>query len=76
MISVLIPVFNKNVLELIQELSRQLQDNNLEGEIIAYDDASEMSYKQINRQVASLYSVRYDESEKNLGRIEMRRLLA
>ena len=45
MISILIPVFNASVHELVQELSKQLDDGQVEGEILVYDDKFYPRYK-------------------------------
>ena len=76
MISILIPVFNADVHALVQELSHQLKSLNVEGEILVYDDFSEIFFKDHNRHITSLKNVFYKELEKNYGRIGIRELLA
>jgi glycosyltransferase involved in cell wall biosynthesis len=76
MISVLIPVFNAQVHELVQELSNQLNNLSIEGEILVYDDCSDTFFKEPNRIVASLKSVAYKELDKNYGRAGIRQALA
>ena len=76
MISILIPVYNVTVYSLVQELSEQLDDLNLKGEIIVFDDGSNDLYKVQNRSVTSLKHVFYQELDKNYGRIRIRQLLA
>jgi glycosyltransferase involved in cell wall biosynthesis len=76
MISILIPVFNTNAYSLIQELSFQLNLMEIEGEILVYDDFSDLSFKVKNKSIVALKNVFYKELEKNVGRIGIRRLLA
>lgn len=76
MISILVPVFNTEVSELVRELVCQLQAGKLSGEIIVYDDASDANYKMANQALAYLPGVVYIESPVNNGRIAIRKLLA
>ncbi len=76
MISILIPVFNRDINELVQALSKQLRLLNNSGEIIVMDDGSEPHYKSLNIKAAGIESVRYVESEANVGRIRIRQRLA
>ena len=76
MISVLIPVFNKNIFELVLELSRQLKQNNAGGEIIVFDDHSDFEFREANREIISLEAVSYKELDENYGRIKIRQLLS
>ena len=75
MISILIPVFNAHVHLLVQELSIQLNNSGIEGEILVYDDFSDESFKAQNRVVSFLGKVTYKEFEKNYGRVAIRQLL-
>ena len=76
MISILIPVFNASVHELVQELSKQLDDGQVEGEILVYDDCSQPRFKKHNAAIGSIKYVFYKELEQNYGRVEIRKLLA
>lgn len=76
MISILIPVFNVRVYKLVQELSKQLVDFSIEGEILVYDDFSEAGFKSPNSAVKFIKHVTYKELDKNYGRVEIRKLLA
>lgn len=76
MISILIPVYNRDVLQLASTLSSQLSAINTPGEIIMLDDGSEQSFRQANAGSSSLPHVKYFESGKNAGRIRVRQLLA
>lgn len=76
MISVLIPVFNRNVNELVYVLSKQLKLLNNSAEIIVMDDGSEAYYKNLNCKLAGIEFVQYVESDTNHGRIYCRQKLA
>ena len=49
MISILIPVFNFETVSLVNELSQQLQELDIPGEILAFDDFSTPSCRSINK---------------------------
>jgi GT2 family glycosyltransferase len=76
MLSILIPVYNFNVLELVKSLNSQAQQAKIDFEIIVVDDASHEKYKKINRQTTRLQHVRYLEEKTNLGRSRIRNKLA
>jgi glycosyltransferase involved in cell wall biosynthesis len=76
MISVLIPVYNTNVIPLISELTRQLNNLHIQGEIIVFDDNSLPAYREINKPVTNLPQVVYKELKQNQGRTAIRQLLA
>jgi hypothetical protein len=76
MISVLIPVFNVDIRQLVLELHKQLSQLSIPGEILVYDDFSEESFKKKNREIQSLLNISYKELRSNSGRVQMRKLLA
>ena len=76
MLSVLIPIYNWDVTNLIKELHEQLSDSGVAFEIIAADDASEESYHQQNQSIASRQGVTYIRYVENLGRSKLRNSLA
>lgn len=76
MLSILIPVFNYDVRQLVHELRRQAGSFSAEWEILCFDDGSEQSWKAKNRQLDALPGVRYRELPENLGRSRIRNLLA
>jgi len=76
MISILIPVFNTSVQELVTALHDQMHHLSLPGEIIVYDDFSAENFKATNRTIVSLENVIYKELDKNMGRSRIRTLLA
>lgn len=76
MISILIPVYNRNVNQLASTLSSQLSATNQPGEIILLDDGSGAEYRKANAATANLPHVKYIEAGTNHGRVRIRQLLA
>ncbi|UCH13842.1 MAG: glycosyltransferase family 2 protein [Bacteroidales bacterium] len=76
MLSILIPVYNFDVIELIENLDSQARKAKIDFEIIAVDDASEDKYKTKNRKINTLPNVRYFEESQNNGRARVRNKLA
>jgi glycosyltransferase involved in cell wall biosynthesis len=76
MISILIPIYNCNVNQLVSNLKAQADVLNKEYEIICLDDHSDESFKRINRSVSAYEHVSYTELNENIGRSKIRNLLA
>jgi len=76
MLSVLIPVYNFDVRDLVKTLSFQAQNLNISFEIIVIDDASDEKYKKLNSIISDYSGVKYFEEEINLGRSKIRNKLA
>jgi glycosyltransferase involved in cell wall biosynthesis len=76
MLSVLVPVYNFDVRELIRSLSDQAIDSKVPFEIIVIDDASREEFKKLNRELQDLKNVTYLEESENLGRSRIRNKLA
>jgi glycosyltransferase involved in cell wall biosynthesis len=76
MLSVLIPVYNFNVYELVETLSNQADKMDRPFEIVVIDDASIPEYRKCNRGIKSLKGVTYIEEKENLGRSKIRNKLA
>lgn len=76
MLSILLPVFNFDVRELVKTLHFQSVNAGIDFEIIVIDDASKEKSKLINREISSLKSVNYIEESTNLGRSKIRNKLA
>lgn len=76
MISILIPIYNWDCRQLIQDLSDQCLRSQLEFEILCFDDGSKTDYKIINREISTLLNVSYVELKKNIGRSAIRNRLA
>ena len=75
MLSILIPIYNFDITQLVVELKKQI--NNLDNtvEIIAFDDHSS-HYIEKNKKTAQKYNLNYDYLERNLGRSRIINLLA
>lgn len=76
MLSVLIPIFNFEVLDSIQTLAQQAKACNIPFEILCVDDGSEAKYKSANRAISKIEHVQYKELDENIGRTKIRNLLA
>ena len=75
-LSVLIPVYNWDVRELVKSLAMQIADWPGPVEIILFDDFSTEIFRQSNRILALLPNVRYQELPRNVGRAKIRNQLA
>lgn len=74
MLSILIPVYNFDVRQLVADLKAQCEEAGQPFEIICFDDLSISKYQEINSGVKSS-NVEYIELEKNLGRSAIRNAL-
>ena len=72
MLSVNIPVYNIEVVDLVNDLHQQATNLNIDFEIRVYDDGSDEIFKSLNRIIKSKSNVVYLEMEKNLGRAGIR----
>ena len=76
MLSILIPVYNYNIVTLVTQLYRQctiIKDFNFE--ILVFDDGSQLFHKE-NNYVNTLENCTYTILERNIGRSAIRNLLA
>ncbi|MBA7537781.1 hypothetical protein ES705_35380 [subsurface metagenome] len=76
MLSILIPVFNHNVVELVKTLREQGLKLEVPFEIIVLDDASDPQYVSENKITGHWNNVKYFSVKKNLGRSAARNKLA
>ena len=77
MLSVLIPVFNYDVTQLVRDIAGQLNALSIAFEIRVYDDCStNEALKSANEPITELPNVVYKNLEKNLGFCNIRNLLA
>jgi len=76
MLSVLIPVYNSNVVSLVTTIHTQAVSAALPFEIILLDDCSSAFIREHNQPVVSLPCVRYYELKSNAGRARIRNMLA
>jgi len=76
MISVLIPVYNYNIVALVTHIHTQLQLCNVAFEIICLDDASTSDMINENDSISNLEFTSYLKSKENLGRTNARQYLS
>jgi GT2 family glycosyltransferase len=72
MISVCIPIYNFDISQLLEEISKQSNQIDAPNEIILIDDCSSEAYKKLNK--ISCKKQTYIELDKNVGRAEIRNL--
>lgn len=75
MLSILIPVYNFNVVELVKELDSQAAEAFIDYEIRVYEDGSQQFTKE-NSTLSDLEFCHYKMLPKNIGRSAIRNLLA
>ena len=76
MLSILIPVYNYDICDLVKTLSRQAVKSKIPFEIVLIDDASDDEFRKINSKTSDLEGVVYYQEEMNLGRSKIRNKLA
>ncbi|WP_163516610.1 glycosyltransferase family 2 protein [Gelidibacter japonicus] len=77
MISVLIPVYNYNIIPLVKDLHRQLTEAGIVFEILAHDDGStNQAIIESNQSINNLEYTSYHILNQNIGRSAVRNLLA
>ena len=75
MLSVLIPIYNKDVSKLVLEIHSQLNQSRAAFEIILLDDSSAPEYFQMNQSLSGLDSVKIIVNETNIGISKSRKKL-
>ena len=76
MLSILIPVYNFNVVPLVNELHKQATRESFPFEIILLDDCSSDLLRGQNKDLGNLPGVRFLELDCNIGRARIRNRLA
>ena len=76
LISICIPIYDFNVVDLVHTLLRQADSCGVAVEILAFDDRSQRYYEEANRVLRSEPRVRYLALLENLGRSRIRNRLA
>jgi glycosyltransferase involved in cell wall biosynthesis len=76
MLSVLIPVYNFDVRDLVKCLCTQAAALGTPYEILVLDDASHEDFLILNRETSAYPGVKYLEERKNLGRSKIRNKMA
>ena len=75
-LSILIPVYNRDVTLLVSSLAKLIAKEKIISEIILLDDASEPDIDLLNSKLAEGGIIYYFRNQTNLGRENTRRLLA
>jgi glycosyltransferase involved in cell wall biosynthesis len=75
MLSILIPIYQENCVNLINDLLLQAKELSCQWEILVFDDCSPIKCEE-NKAIAQLPNVEYRELSENLGRSRIRNLLA
>ena len=76
MLSILIPIYNCEVTDLVQALQQQCSESGVLYEIRCYDDDSDIAYKKVNRSITQYEHIHYQELPNNMGRSKIRNTLA
>lgn len=72
-LSICIPVYNFDVRELVFDLKKEIDSQNIDAEIILIDDASKEECKQVNQEIQNNIH-QFIFLEKNIGRSRIRNL--
>ena len=75
MLSILIPVYNFDVRQLVADLHGQCLAAGVDFEFVCFDDGSSDFFKEKNRKIAEYEHVNYRELPQNLGRSAIRNAL-
>ena len=76
MLSILIPVYNCPVRNLVDSVRKQAGDAEIDYEFVIIDDGSDERFCRMNRDLSSLPGVIYTELGRNVGRAAVRNMLA
>ncbi|MGE0561867.1 MAG: glycosyltransferase family 2 protein [Flavobacteriales bacterium] len=76
MLSILIPIYNFDVVDFVKDLSNQASACKIDFEILCVDDGSITEFKTKNKELSILNNVIYTELPQNIGRSKIRNLLA
>jgi cellulose synthase/poly-beta-1,6-N-acetylglucosamine synthase-like glycosyltransferase len=76
MLSILIPIYNFNVVSLIKDLHTQAEKCGIAFEILCFDDGSAPEFIALNSEIEQLQFVEYKEMKTNIGRSKIRNRLA
>lgn len=76
MLSVLVPIYNRDVRTLVQGLEKQLAESGIPYEIILTDDCSTDEYRMLNSSLRNIQHLIYIDNDINMGRAKVRNFLA
>ena len=74
MLSILIPIYNFKVVDVVLELKAQAEKLDIPFEILCFDDASS-NHKDTNSTLQAEVNIQYLELSNNIGRTKIRNLL-
>lgn len=75
MLSILIPVYNQNVVELVKSLQKQCEVLEIQFQILVFDDKSNDDTREANKSLGHEFGVNYVELSENIGRAKIRNRL-
>lgn len=75
MLSILIPIYNQDVRNLVHTLAKQCVREKINFQILCFDDGSIEKFRAINRELANMIHVNYTEMQENMGRSKIRNWL-
>ncbi len=76
MLSILIPIYNRDITDLVARLKKQCDTLGIEYEILCFDDCSRPKIIERNRALDAKFRVNYVEFKENMGRAKIRNTLA
>ncbi len=72
MLSILIPIYNYNVVKLVTTVIEQCEKENINYEVICIDDKSTPKWLKANEELTQKFKVNYIQLSENLGRSRIR----
>lgn len=75
MLSILIPVYNQNVVDLVKSLQEQCESLDIQFQILVFDDKSNDATREENKTLSHEFGVNYVELSENIGRARIRNRL-
>lgn len=75
MLSILIPIYNFDIVPLVRVLHEQCMASRVVFEILCFDDGSKLKHKEMNWELQQITHVKYVELPQNVGRSAIRNLL-
>lgn len=76
MLSILIPIYNFNVVDFVKDLQQQCENTNIAYEIVCVDDCSSPQYSAQNNGLKEISGVTYEQLDTNIGRSQIRNFMA
>lgn len=76
MLSILIPVYNYDIRQLVYAIHKQLLTSKITFEILCFDDYSDNGISSSNTEIEQLQNTSYHILNNNLGRVAVRQTLA